>query len=646
MSKQLRTICNRDCPDSCSILAEVENGRIVKQRGDRAHGITRGFLCKRGNQYLDRFYSPNRVLHPLRRKPSGVWERITWDDALDLAAEKLRYHMSLDGPESILAITYSGIKGLVAKSKWHIFWSTLGVTGVKGGLSAEAVHAGQALDFGGDCAHTMEDFENAAGFVIWGKNIAITYPHSIPFVKVARKKGAPMVVIDPVACKTAKQADQHLQLVPGSDGMLALGIARQLIKRGAVDQAFIDAHTVGFEQFAELTRAIEPDAVLRATGLTRDQVEALTDLYATCKPLCTMAGLGIGYWRHGSATIRLIDALAAMTGNIGIPGGGVFTDTSASDGLDLRDLSHPYPRKLRLPRLGEEILAAHAPPIKAAWIAGANPAATAPDTNRLDQALSGLDFLVVVDQFQTASSNHAHLFLPCTTYLEMDDLVRAYGHHWLGMCQQVVEPLGEARSDSQILEQMADRLGFGQALAGSTASWTSKLLGALTARGVTPERLAQGPTPNPMRHPVAFADKRFKTESGKFEFVTDYPCRPKEVGLDGSLRLMATKTIHMVNAQINERDLRDEALVRAHPQTLLEQGLLNEQRVLVKSSVGSVQARIFADETVLQDVLLFNPAAWRGDLQGVNQLRESIMTDLGNAAAMHETQIKLETVAG
>jgi anaerobic selenocysteine-containing dehydrogenase len=562
---------------------------------------------------------------------------------LDLAAEKMLHHKNQSGSESILAVTYSGIKGLVAKSKWHIFWSHVGATGITGGLSTEAVHAGQAQDFGDDCAHAMEDFANASGFVIWGKNIAVTYPHSVPFVKMAQKKGARLLVIDPVHCETAKKADLFFQLKPGSDGMLALGIARLLIERGAIDEAFIDAHTNGFEEYSQLVRSTSIAQVCTATQLAPLQIEQLAEFYATCKPLNTMAGLGIGYWRNGGATIRLIDALAAITGNIGVPGGGVYTDASAADGLDLSDLSQPNNRKILLPRLGDEILDATDPPIKMAWIAGANPAATAPDTSRVDQALSGLDFLVVVDQFITASARHADLFLPCTTYLEMNDLVKAFGHHWLGMTQQVVEPLGEARSDSEILEGMADRLGFGEALAGSTASWSSKILGELTNYGVTPDRLASKPIPNPMRETVRFRDKRFSTPSGKYEFIKEY-VRKVDVNPKDTLRLMATKSVHMLNAQINERDLRDEPQVRTHPQTLLEQGIEDNQAVWVVSPVGRVRARITSDASARRDVLLFNPAAWRGDLQGVNQLRESVLTDLGQGAAMHETHVSLEGI--
>ena len=203
MDQELRTTCNRDCPDSCGIVATVRDGRIIKHRGDPEHEITRGFLCYRGNHYLERFYSKDRVLYPQRRTEKG-WERITWDDALDLAARKLTYYRDKFGPLSILVVNYSGINGSVAKLLGRIFWSHFGgATFTRGGLSVEASRAAQKLDFGRNCTHAPEDLVNSAGFVLWGMNIAVTRPHAWQFVSSARKKGARLNVIDPVYVNNA-----------------------------------------------------------------------------------------------------------------------------------------------------------------------------------------------------------------------------------------------------------------------------------------------------------------------------------------------------------------------------------------------------------------------------------------------------------
>jgi anaerobic selenocysteine-containing dehydrogenase len=343
--------------------------------------------------------------------------------------------------------------------------------------------------------------------------------------------------------------------------------------------------------------------------------------------------------------VRLIDALAAISGNLGRPGGGAHTDTGAGyTGLDLGPMKEGprgQRRTLLLPLLGEQLAGATDPPIRAAWIAGANPAATCPDTRRVSEALASLDFSVVVDQFMTASAERADLFLPCTTYLEMDDLVVAYGHTWLGVTQAVVPPRGEARSDVAILQGLAQRLGFGAELAGDPRRWADRILGRLD--GITFESLARCPAPNPLASEIPFADGNTSTPSGRVELIGEIEDLPTSQLASGELHLVATKTLKMVNAQINSEDRPAVPTVRVHPDTLADQGLSTEG-TLVSPTGRRLRVHLVADETVRRDVALLNPAAWRGDLQGVNQLRQAIETDAGKAAAMHETRITLEGI--
>ncbi len=643
MSHETRTTCNRDCPDSCGIVATVENGRITSHRGDPEHGVTRGFLCYRGNHYLERFGSRERILHPQRKTTHG-WQRLSWDDALDLAAEKLARQRDTDGPLSVLSVKYSGIKGYVAGQTLKRFWAHFGgATSTRGGLSVEAIHAAQGRDFGAPCTHAPEDLANSAGVVVWGKNIAVTRVHCLPFLKQAQKNGAPLFVIDPVRCATARRADRHFAIRPGSDGMLAIGVARRLLEESAIDESFVAQHCRGFEAYREMVMSADPEAIRSATDLEQEQIDEIARLYATTKPLATMIGLGPSYWRNGGNSTRLIDALVALSGNIGVSGGGANTDTWGAQGLDLSTPQHLpecESRQLLLPRLGDEILAARAPSLRAGWVAGANPVATCPDTGRVREGLASLDFLVVVDQFMTATAELADLFLPCATYLEMEDLVGAYGHYWLSLCQEVVPPLGEARSDMSIMQELAHRLGFGSELAGEPREWIERMLAPMSAHGVTYEALKQRPLPNPLAETVPLADRRFGTPSGRFEF-TDRAPSPRSTSGSRPLHLVATKTLKMVNAQINTEHLASEPLVRVHSQTARERGLEQDDVVLVESAVGRVRARLKIDDDVRSDVLLFNPAAWRGDLQGVNQLRESALADMGDAAAMHETLVSL-----
>jgi anaerobic selenocysteine-containing dehydrogenase len=644
MSTVLRTTCNRDCPDSCSILATVEHGRVVGHVADPEHAVTRGFLCAKGNRYLRRQYHDQRVLRPRRRTWTG-WENIGWDDALDLVASKLAEAREQGGPESVLAVTYSGLKGLVTRVLWRLFWGHFGgATGTVGGLSVEAALAAQRLDMGGPGTHEPEDLANSRAIVVWGKNIAVTRPHAWPFVQRARKAGAVLHVVDPVRCATARKADVHHALRPGTDAVLALAVGRLLVERGAIDEDFVRDHVAGFDGWRRLVERHTLAEAAQITDLPAAGIEELAELYANAKPLATMAGLGPAYWSLGGATVRLIDALAAVTGNLGVSGGGAHTDLDGSVGFDfsmVREGPKPFTRRIPIPQLGDGIREASDPPIKVAFVAGANPAATAPDTGAVLNGLRELDFLVVVDQFETASSLDADLFLPCVTYLEQDDLIAAYGHRWVGVTQRVVQPPNECGSDVEILQALADRLGFGPALAGSPKEWADRLMAPLRDEGFTFDALAAAPRINPRLPAIPFADGAFGTESGRFELVGELPAAEEPLE-PGQLWLMATKTLKMVNAQIDDEELKDRPKVRLHPETMAELGLSVGEGVKVISEVGQVRALVVGDAAVRRDVLLFNPARWRGDLEGVNQLREARYADLDQAAAMHGTKVRLE----
>ena len=639
-----RTTCNRDCPDSCGVIATVKDGRIIRHRGDPEHAVTRGFLCSRGNDYLKRFYDPDRLLHPMRRTGKG-WQRISWDEALGMIAEKLRYYREAYGPRSVLVVNYSAIHSWIPRVLSRLFWAHFGgATFSTGGLSVEAAHAAQQLDLGGDCTHEPEDLVHSKAFVIWGKNVAVTRQHWMPFINQARKDGAVLAVIDPVFTETAKKADRFYPIRPGSDGLLAIGVSRRLLERNAVDEGFIANHTGGFAAYRQMVFSHRLEDIARATDLRLEQIEEIVDLYATRKPLATFTGLGPAYWTNGGAMIRLVDALAAVSGNVGVSGGGMSTDIQGSAaGLNLsmlREAPRGESRRILLPRLGEDILEARDPVLKMGWIAGANPASSAPDTGRVQEGLRSLEFLVVVEQFMSATAELAHLVLPCTTYLEMEDLVTAYGHNWVGLTNRVVPPQGESRTDAEIFQLLAERLGFGQALGGGPQAWLEKFLEPLAPEGLTLERLREKAQRNPKAPSIPFADRRFRTPSGKFEFITQFTPGPET--MRGGLHLVATKTLRMLNSQILPEDLPEEPIARVNPATLAEKGFRDGDRVWVSSKVGKVKARLAADEKVRQDVLLFNPSLWKGDLSGVNQLREAKLTDIGSGAAMHQTTVSLK----
>jgi anaerobic selenocysteine-containing dehydrogenase len=318
----IRTTCTRDCPDMCAVVAHVENGRVVKLAGDTAHPLTRGFLCKKTYQYPSRVYSSQRILHPLKRTKGG-WRRITWDDAFDMLAEWLTTVQAQEGSLAVLSYQSAGSMGLLKALNQRFFNLWGGVTEAVGSLCSGAGIAGQLKSYGAVRSHAPEDLLNSRTILIWGRNPLVTNIHMLPLLKAAKARGATVVVIDPRRSETVKYADQHVALKPGGDRYLAIGLAQSLLRQGLVDWEFLTSATANFAEFARLQEGIDHQIVLDQTGLSAEVIDALAHLYGTQKPGSIHLGMGPQRWMTGAEVFQLIDALAALTGNIGVPGGGV-----------------------------------------------------------------------------------------------------------------------------------------------------------------------------------------------------------------------------------------------------------------------------------------------------------------------------------
>ncbi|MGH8059259.1 MAG: molybdopterin-dependent oxidoreductase, partial [Candidatus Entotheonellia bacterium] len=318
----IRTTCTRDCPDMCAVLAQVEDGRLVRLEGDPAHPTTRGFLCKKTYQYPSRVYSSQRILHPLKRSKSG-WTRITWEEALDTLARVMTNLKAQDGPLAVLHYQSAGSMGLLKalNSRFFNLWG--GMTEATGSLCSGAGIAGQLRSYGAIRSHAPADLLHSRTIVIWGRNPMVTNIHMLPFLKAAKERGATVVVVDPRRSETVKYADQHVALKPGGDAYLAIGLAQSLLKQGLVDEAFLASATAYFVEFQGLLQRVDPQTVLDKTGMRAAAIDALARLYGTQRPGSIHLGMGPQRWIAGAGVFQLIDALAAMTGNIGVPGGGV-----------------------------------------------------------------------------------------------------------------------------------------------------------------------------------------------------------------------------------------------------------------------------------------------------------------------------------
>ena len=649
--ERIRTTCTLDCPDTCSIIAEVEDGRPVRLKGDPHHPITAGFLCgKVAAGYLDRYNSPDRLLHPLRRvgpRGGGRWERIGWDAALDEVAAQVRATVDRHGSLAVLDYGRAGSHGVLKLLNRRFFNLLGGATTTCGSLCIGAIQAAQTADFGGRHPHDWQDLEHSRAVLVWGRDPAKSHIHLLPFLKRARACGAPLVLIEPFLTQTATFVDLHVRPRPGGDGYLAIGIAKHLFARGWVDGDHLRAHVANAEAYRALLGRYTMDQISRLSGVPAGEIERVAEIYGTRRPAAILVGYGVNNYRRGAQAYRLIDALAAITGNVGRPGGGVshgrgLYDAKAVLTADIE--GHALARASRAlpqPTIGQAILDAHEPPIKLIFVTGSNPVAQSPNAPKVLRAFTSVDFLVVVEQFMTDTAKIADVVLPTTTFLEEEDMIGSGGHRFLGIVRPVAPRRGEARTDLEIFQGLAQRLGFGLELAGSPGEWLDRLLAPAASHGISREALRGGARELPLPA-VPYGDGRFATPSGRIELLAELA--PEEEPEDAGLRLLTTHTKRWLNSQAMPEDQEGLPALAVHPEDLAAQRVTAGAELVVRSRVGALRVRAAADPRVPRGCAMLPQGGWIARGHGVNLLTEDVMTEDAIMAAYYETRVRLEPV--
>ncbi len=579
----VRTVCSHDCPDSCSVLVTVnDEGRAVKVEGDPSHPVTQGFLCGKVAKYLDRVYAPDRILYPLKRKseaqkgprPRGreheAFERVSWDEALDAIAARLKQIADQHGPESILPYSYAGTIGVLGYGSMdRRFFHRLGASQLDRTICSEAGGQAWNLVYGKKLGTPTEDFRLAKLILAWGANIHGNNIHLWPFVEEARRNGARLVVIDPYRTRTAAVADWHIAIRPGTDAALALGMMHVILNEGLEDRAYIAEMSHGFERLAERVREYTPERVAAWTGMTPAEIEQLAREYATARPAALRMNYGVQRSENGGAAVRAIAMLPALTGAWKYRGGGAQLSTSGAfawnkEALERPDLALASPlgrlaRVVNMSELGRALTelgtrqhgaASHAddgPPVKALFVYNSNPGAVAPNQNAVRRGLERTDlFTVVHELFSTDTTDYADFILPATTFLEHTDVQGAYGHYFVQLSKQAIEPLGEARSNVWLFGQLAQRMGFTEACFRDTPEEMIRQALAIGADGRSANANMEHITLEDLERegniPLAFhrspEDKPFQpytsgplpTPSGKIEFFSEALAA---AGLDG-----------------------------------------------------------------------------------------------------------------
>lgn len=638
--KQLRrTVCNRDCPDACGLVATVENGQVTQLSGDREHPITRGFLCYRTSRFLEVQSSKERLTSPLVRKGGRLVEA-NWDEALELVASTFLRIRSESGPAAIFRYRSGGSLGLL-HGLGDLLFDAFGPVSVhQGSICNGAGAAAQRLDFGVCDSSDLLDLLNARQILVWGKNTHVSSPHTLRVLLEARKKGARLLLVDPVRHRGAEVCEGHVQLAPGGDFALAMAAAQVLFNRGWEDPQ-ASRYCENLEGFVALARSRSVEQWCREADVEPSAAEQIAWRLGPGKPCTILVGWGLGRRTGGGATLRALDALGAVSGNLGIPGGGVsfyFARRAAFD-TSIYQSGKPAPRALREICLGQELEEASAPPVRAAWISCANPVAMLPESSRTARALASRELTVVLDSFLTDTARCAHVVLPTPTLLEADDLLGSYGHHWLGMATPVVPPPPGVKSDLEILQALAQRWGLSKLLEGDARSWKARLLAAKAApSGVSLEQLEAGPMRSPLAPPVLFADRRFLTPSGKVCLLTQEARREEPLSERYPLRLMALSTLSSQSAQWIETP-KGPLEVTVHPAS--SAGLADGARAHLESALGSLEVLVRHDPRQRRDVALVPKGGHLALGQCANALTRGRPTDLGEGAALYEEPVRL-----
>ncbi|MDD5177133.1 MAG: molybdopterin oxidoreductase family protein [Sterolibacterium sp.] len=681
MSKVVRAACPHDCPDTCALLVTVDDaGRVVQVRGDPDHPTTAGSLCAKVAHYTERVYSPDRLLHPMKRagpKGAGRFERISWDEALTTIARRFAA-ICADDPRAILPYSYAGTMGYVqGGSMDRRFFHRLGASFLERTICSTAGTAGYAATIGASIGMDLEEFENARMILIWGANPVVSNLHLWRRLQEAKRRGARLVCIDPLRTETAEKCHLHLAPMPGTDGALALALMQVLIAENLIDRDYIDRYTQGFDALAERVAAWTPARAAAETGLAATDILALARDYGSIRPAAIRINYGLQRCAGGGNAVRAIACLPALIGAWREPAGGILLSSSGNFAVASQTLERPdlYPgkfprRSINMAAIGNALLGDADPPLKAICVYNSNPLAIAPDGERVRQGFSREDlFCVVLEQFQTDTADYADILLPATTQLEHLDMHRSYGHLYMLANQPAIAPLGEAKPNSEIFRLLAQRLGFIEpCFSDDDANIAAQAFNPADARSASCASLAtQGwarlnlPKPH-----TPFAQGKFATPSGKCEFYSaslerqgcdPLPCYvpPHESPRSNPtlaqrypLAMISPPARNFLNSSFANlpRFLQEEGRPRLliHPDDAQPRGIADQQKLRIANDRGAFHAWAEVTERIRPGVVAAPSVWWRklsGDGENANAVTSQALTDMGDGPTFYDCLVEV-----
>ncbi|MEW5983193.1 MAG: molybdopterin-dependent oxidoreductase [Acidobacteriota bacterium] len=663
--RTVRTVCPRNCYCTCGLVVTLDaHDRIVRIEGDPLNPATEGRVCLKGLSYARRVTAKDRILTPLRRSGKADTLRpVSWDDALDDIAARLETSRTRYGPSSVLYYQGSGSHGALGELAMA-FWRPFGgATVTYGDLCWPAGLEATRLTYGRN-AHSHPRLTRESRFLLlWGHNPAETNIHQWRLMLDAQERGARIAVIDPRSTDTTDAADLHLRPRPGTDAALALGLARIIVDEGLHDSAFLERYAHGFDQYRARLADYPADRVAAITGLDEASLHDLARQFATTKPALLVAGFGLQRHHRAGQSVRAVALLPALTGNVGVAGGGWQYANLASHCLQSLPLP-PEPEGMRgipVSQVARHLERLDAPPVRAAWIERGNPASQNPAAPRLRAALARLDLVVAVEQFPNDTTALADYILPSKTLFEEDDLVTAYWHPYLQWRARLFDPPGEVRPESEIWRALCRRFGFDTRVFDVDRR---ALLRSLLPDGQRDalERLPHVPLDLSGWGEVAFADGRFPTRSGKVEFTSDeaaelwgvdrvpgYDALPEGHASDQAgrfpLQFLSCKTRDRIHSQFGNLDWVHEVerphILDMHPADATARGITDGSRVRVWNDRGTIELPARVTPGIRAGVVHVLEGRCRPDDPDVNALTDEGVTDMNHGATFYECLVEV-----
>jgi anaerobic selenocysteine-containing dehydrogenase len=688
------------------MITTVEDGRAISVAGNKNHPFTQGRLCVKVNDYQERVYSDQRILYPMRRtgpKGSGQYARISWEDALSEIAGKWKTIIADHGAKAILPCSYLGTQGIInGLNVGDPLFNKLGATVAERTFCDSGACTAYLMTIGHTPGVDPESFVHSKYIILWACNTLSTNSHHWPFIKQAMNNGAKLVVIDPVRTRTARQADWHISIRPGTDAALALGMINVITTEGLVDRDYVDKYSIGYDELAERAAIYTPDYVSAITGISVDDIRTLAREYATTPPAVIRIGVAVERHAGGGQTVRAISCLPALVGAWRDVGGGllqlpIWAFPVKWDVLMRPDLQGEDIRVLNLWQLGPALSGELAldPPIKALMVYNANPMAMVTEQAKIEAGLAREDlFTVVSEHFMTDTARYADIVLPATTQLEQKDLMFSWGHLYLSYNNQAIEPLGEAVSNTDLFRRLAAAMGIDDPsffrsddeMIADSMDWTSPVL-----EGITIEQLKQsGYARLKVAAPDACAPHRegnFLTPSGKCEFKSsiaeggnfvvplfrqgyggqqsgepvdslpsyipprESPQSSPELAQKYPLSLISPKSHAFLNSNFGNmpKQLAHAGVqaVLLHPDDAAARGIVAGGAIRVYNDRGSFEANVTLSEDVKLGVVVAPSGYWqRSTRKGatVHALTSPAMADLGRAPTFSDILVQVATV--